>query len=135
MTAAGLLALEQVVLQSLSASWETFSPIKLRIVVFATAQEITDILEALPGLKIVSDRVSSSAQIEEKNMTRAKCTAERTDLIKISPVHLIHRATLWMFLYLEILFNTINWWEKQSLPDDKNLFQLVRFITRILYCD
>ena len=67
-TVQDLLGCEEVVLKSLSAGREMVCPLKLCTSIFATAQWITDILEALPGLNCIGSCQHFNPQ-REKNMT------------------------------------------------------------------
>lgn len=74
-TVQGLLGCEEVVLESLSAGREMVCPLKPCTSIFATAQWITDILEALPGLTCIGSCQRFSPE-RGKNMTRQKCMPE-----------------------------------------------------------
>lgn len=77
-TVQGLLGCEEVVLESLSAGRKMVCPLKLCTSIFATAQWITDISEALPGL----NRTGLCQHFHSergKNMTRQTCMPESTN--------------------------------------------------------
>lgn len=81
----GLLGCKEVVLKSLFAGREMVCRLKPCTSIFAMAQWITDILEALPGLTYIC--VSISTQNQE-NMTRQKLMPESNNYInKLSLYH------------------------------------------------
>ncbi len=77
-TVQGLLGCEEVVLESLSAGREMVCPLKPCTSIFATAQWITDILKALPGLNCTGSCQHFNSE-GGKNMTQQKCMPGRTN--------------------------------------------------------